>query len=89
MTTTDTEIAAVHRAQLRDMPMDAIMAYLREQGHGDVAYVLETRSRGNEIEIAINRCGRAPSFRLDALPPGYPPLADEDALPFDGEDRRL
>lgn len=28
------------------------------------------------------------TVRLSSLPPGYPPLADEDALPFDGEDRR-
>lgn len=57
--------AAIWAAQLADMPIGAILAYLRERG-----YMVSPR----------------PFFRPDRV---LAPLADADeALPFDGEDRR-
>lgn len=101
MTTHDAR--AIWAAQLADMPEEAILSYLRERGHGDVAHVLEMRGRGNEVEIAINRCVPVDTVRERAvrlaqllnqgrsssLPPGYPPYADEDEIPFNAlEDTR-
>lgn len=59
-----TDADRTHQAQLRDMPLDTILAFLRERG-----FVV----------------GESWVWRgVDALPPGYPPRAEDDApLPFE------
>lgn len=47
------EVAKMWAAQLGDIPIGAIAAYLREQGHGDVAHVLETRATGRHVDIML------------------------------------
>ena len=57
---------AIHRAQLADMPLEAICTWLREQGHGDVADVLARRVAGETVLLV--QWGRAytrPDFTLD------------------------
>ena len=57
-------------AQLADIPIDAIVAWLDSQG-----WVLRPkRTTGGHLLSVRYR---------DRLPPGYPPLADDDALPFE------
>jgi hypothetical protein len=88
--TTDKDAATIRHAQLADMKEGDIAAYLRERGHGDVAHVLELRSQGKEVEIAINRCADGVRSKGYTVSPGarlLAPMADED-VPFDGSDRR-
>lgn len=59
--------AALWRAMLHDMPEEAIIAFLRERG-----WLVEWPGAVFFARVGVR----------DALPPGYPPLADAD-LPFE------
>lgn len=60
------ETDAVHQAQLRDMPLEAIIAFLRSQGHGDVADVLTRRAAGEHVPLIRYGGTRIrPSFTID------------------------
>lgn len=54
--------AAIWAAQLADMPLEAILSYLRERGYGLIVLGPFDRFHAG----------------LDALPLGYPPRAEED-----------
>ena len=74
MTTRDS--SAIHRAQLADMPLATIVAWLRERGY----WVERVRS---ELPTRVTDCGGVRRV-YDRLPPGYPPRAEDDApLPFE------
>lgn len=74
--------AAIWRAQLADMPLEAICAYLRERG-----WVLRpAATHGPSPPVAAQLTTTALRLDLDRLPPGEPPLADAD-LPFDDTGR--
>jgi len=69
--TTDHDSLDLWRAQLAGMPLDVVVAWLREQGW--VVY----------RDMATHQLG---PYRIgwDCLPAGWPPLGDAD-LPFDAE----
>ena len=74
----------IHRAQLEDMPMETIVAWLDRQGW--VLHPKRTHGHtGERLEsVTTTTGGHLLSVRYrDRLPPGYPPLADDDALPFE------
>ena len=67
-----TDVQAIHRAQLADMPPETIEAWLREQG-----WVLRpAATHGPSHSTAALRSMTIASFSIDRLPRGYPPLAD-------------
>lgn len=103
MTSTPRDDEAIWRAELAEMPLRVILAYLRERGHAVGDKPLEwwqyhhcdcgTRYRGCSPECpkdVFERTGLwiGPAIVRDRLPPGYPPRAEDD-VPFDAlEDTR-
>lgn len=73
------ENTAIHHAQLTDMPLAAIVEYLRQRGYAVVPSAPDLPTR----MVLCDNVRRI----YDRSPPGYPPMGDDD-VPFDGEDKR-
>ena len=90
-----TDAESIHRAQLADMPLATIVAWLQEQGwvlrpeatHGGVLSVVaqsDLTATAHAVRWVRAYRPAGVSFARDRLPPGYPPRAEDDApLPFE------